>query len=350
MKSKNEIYCLQAGRGIAACLVVLFHVNGLVSSPQYWNEQLLAGVFRFGHAGVEFFFVLSGFIMTLVHQRDIGRASRIYNYAIKRIARIYPLYWLVTLAVFALYFVSGNAKHALLYNSIFLIGLHAESVLAVGWTLFHEITFYIIFGILILNRKLGIVIFCIWMALCITSVWMNFSHYSLQTINVNFMFGILAGIYFNKLKITHVIMMISIFCFVAIGLEEVYVKAVDPELRSIMYGLASAFGIAAAVSAEKAGSISSPYSMRLLGDASYSLYLVHYPVIAIAAQIWRNSPVKDLPMPIAFVTLLAVALTAGLITHAVVERPIISFFNRRMAKRRVEPIANTGSEANIAGR
>lgn len=343
MKSKNEIYCLQAGRGIAACLVALFHINGLVSSPQYWNEKILSGVFAFGHAGVEFFFVLSGFIMTLVHQKDIGKTNKIYNYAIKRVARIYPLYLLVTFAIFFLYIATDNPRSQLIYNSIFLIGARAESVLAVGWTLFHEIAFYIVFGILILNRKLGAVVFCAWMITCALAPWTKPNEYYFQIININFLFGILAGLYFSKLRIPRFVMMVSIFCFIAIGMEEIYIKAVDPEFRSIMYGLASAFGIAAAVSAEKAGTISSPYAVRLLGDASYSLYLVHYPVIAIVAQIWRSSPVKDLPVLIAFVALLTAALAAGLITHVIVERPIVSFLNMRMTKRRVEPITGTGS-------
>lgn len=337
MKSRSEIYCLQAGRGVAACLVVLFHINGMVSSPQYWDKKILFDVFKFGHAGVEFFFVLSGFIMTLIHWKDIDKPEKVYSFAIKRVIRIYPIYWIVTISVLLLYVISGNDRSSLIYNSLLLIGSDSQSVLAVGWTLFHEIAFYLVFGILIFSKRIGIIVSCSWVALIVFGRFFGLDHYSLQLININFLFGIGSAIYFNRIRYARTMMLLSVFCFIMIGLEEVYLEVVEAEFRSIMYGLASAFGIAAAVSAEKAKSISSPYIMRLLGDSSYSLYLVHYPVIAIVAQIWLKSPVKSLPMPIAFVVLIAAALAAGLVTYFAVEKPIVLFVNKRMMKYRAEP-------------
>ena len=62
--------------------------------------------FNFGYAGVEFFFVLSGFIMVLVHRRDFGQPSKALVFMRKRVVRIYPIYWLVMAFLLAIYFVS----------------------------------------------------------------------------------------------------------------------------------------------------------------------------------------------------------------------------------------------------
>ena len=89
---RAELTTLQAGRGIAALLVVLYHASGLFSSNKYWQTIVLKGVFGFGFAGVEYFFVLSGFIMLHVHRKDIGKPAALVSYFRKRIERIYPAY------------------------------------------------------------------------------------------------------------------------------------------------------------------------------------------------------------------------------------------------------------------
>ena len=63
-------------------------------------------LFDFGHAGVEFFFVLSGFIILHIHWKDLGHPSRFSSFAGKRFLRIYPMYWLVLAAIIPVYFFS----------------------------------------------------------------------------------------------------------------------------------------------------------------------------------------------------------------------------------------------------
>jgi peptidoglycan/LPS O-acetylase OafA/YrhL len=69
---------LQACRAAAAILVVLYHTShGIFRLPRYFEHKPFGPVFDFGFAGVDFFFVLSGFIMMHVHAADIGRPSAI---------------------------------------------------------------------------------------------------------------------------------------------------------------------------------------------------------------------------------------------------------------------------------
>lgn len=83
---------IQVGRGIAAMMVVLFHLGGAMSAEKYFGDLTYIRLFRFGSAGVEFFFVLSGFIIMYAHQKDIGRPDALAYYARRRAVRIYPSY------------------------------------------------------------------------------------------------------------------------------------------------------------------------------------------------------------------------------------------------------------------
>src|SRR5690349_22849953 len=90
---RTKINGIEVGRGIAALLVASVHSSDHLI--QAHGEFALGRVFAFGHAGVDFFFVLSGFIILYVHAGDIGRPSRLWHYAKRRIARVMPLLWIV---------------------------------------------------------------------------------------------------------------------------------------------------------------------------------------------------------------------------------------------------------------
>jgi peptidoglycan/LPS O-acetylase OafA/YrhL len=83
---------LQLCRALAALMVVCFHASGNLRRDRYLGDaaDVLERVFSFGDAGVSFFFVLSGFIVTWVHLRDFNQPGRLGNYLFTRAARIYP--------------------------------------------------------------------------------------------------------------------------------------------------------------------------------------------------------------------------------------------------------------------
>ena len=115
-------------------------------------------VFEFGAWGVDIFFVISGFIMMYITEHNNK------NFLIKRIIRIVPLYWLLTLTVFLIAFLepeilnntTANFEHLL--KSLFFIPFNKNEtghfpILFLGWTLNYEIIFYILFAFTIVIFK-----------------------------------------------------------------------------------------------------------------------------------------------------------------------------------------------------
>ncbi len=147
---------LQVFRGLAAMAVLFFHLAVLLFEKA--GAPLAAG-FVPGQSGVDFFFVLSGFIICHAHRNDIGKPERLKRYGWKRFRRIYPLYFLMTLAMLPLYlFGFGNSGSKLSTGVIvksFLLfpqtpGTHP--IVNPGWTLAHEALFYGLFALAIWLR------------------------------------------------------------------------------------------------------------------------------------------------------------------------------------------------------
>ena len=150
-QTRTNFRLLQIYRGWAAMLVVLFHATGI--GWHQFQASFLGNYFEMGSAGVDFFFVLSGFLITHIHLKDIGKPDRLGSYARKRFVRIYPAYWVVTLAILPFYWIvpgwgQGDEKTpSVIANSFLLLPMLRGPVLMAGWTLCHEVLFYLVFGL-----------------------------------------------------------------------------------------------------------------------------------------------------------------------------------------------------------
>jgi peptidoglycan/LPS O-acetylase OafA/YrhL len=129
----NKIEVIQVLRFLAAFSVMMVHLP----------------VIGFGIWGVDIFFVISGFIMMYVTENNQK------NFLVKRIIRIVPLYWILTLGVFsiAIFYpdllnnTTANFEH--LIKSLFFIPFDKNGsghfpILFLGWTLNFEVIFYIL--------------------------------------------------------------------------------------------------------------------------------------------------------------------------------------------------------------
>ena len=139
---RSKIESIQVFRGLAALAVIFYHVQ--LIGRQRLGVSFGGQWFYEGRAGVDFFFVLSGFIMTYVDTDDVGHPGRVRDYATKRFIRIYPLLLVLTLAklLAMLIWPTLVGEHelslSLIVNSLFMLPQDRVPILPLAWTLSHR--------------------------------------------------------------------------------------------------------------------------------------------------------------------------------------------------------------------
>lgn len=361
---RERLETLQVGRAVAALLVVAYHASGTIfAEPKFWGAEPFNGFFRFGHAGVYFFFVLSGFIIATAHWGDLGQRKMLATYAAKRFIRVYPAYWLVLTPIAALYLLKPEISKPdltdprVILNSFALVGANSRASLAVAWTLFHEVMFYALFATAIFNRRLGVILLAVWFSLCVIkalaapTILPNF--YPLSRINLLFALGLIAFSFTRSASQAGefvgpgLLTSLGIILFFSAGMLEAFsIYELGKWLLFSLYAVGSTLAVIGLVKLERGMDLKMPGWALLLGDASYAIYLVHYPALSIIARIWLRVFGKLLPAPIAFVSIVMICIAGGLAFHIVIERPLVRFLNHRWKMRdieRREDVATSGA-------
>ena len=154
---QKNLHLIQLLRGIASILVVLMHIT--VNFSDIFKDTFLFGIFSFGGSGVDIFFVLSGFIITYSHVRQIGNPSTTLIFLKRRFIRIFPIYWIIitvflvlnlTLSTFyKTHFDTGIGN---LLKTYLLLPNHTMFN-GVSWSLTNELFFYLLFTLALLIPK-----------------------------------------------------------------------------------------------------------------------------------------------------------------------------------------------------
>ncbi len=141
---------LQYLRGFCAITVLFFHIEGGIN--EYWQEQKYISLFSWGDIGIPIFFCLSGFV--IAYSRYL-KPKKPLDFIFTRVARIYPVYLFTTaLYVAIIIFTPNEAFRSDVSFSIekltdtlfFGFGNDKSGYIYVGWTLFYEMVFYILFS------------------------------------------------------------------------------------------------------------------------------------------------------------------------------------------------------------
>lgn len=150
-ESRGKFHSLEAGRFIAALLVLICHltliINGLAATP---GDRIFGGSVFAGALGLQYFFVLSGFVMAHAHHHDFGHIAAIPRFWWRRACRLYPTYWLaVSIPIFYLYKGMGwpAAWHVLSLQPLPFGPQGYLDYIQAAWSLRFEVAFYIILGL-----------------------------------------------------------------------------------------------------------------------------------------------------------------------------------------------------------
>lgn len=332
------INVLQAGRAIAAISVAAFHLSINMASPRYGGTHVFDEVTRYGKHGVDFFFVLSGFIILLAHARDIGHPGSWTNYLYRRFTRVYPIYWLYTLGFVAVLLVAGGTDATMPDNALdWLTSLSlvrftgATPPLGQAWTLFHEVAFYTVFSILILNRTLGLVALGLFAAVSMVfhpdpqNLSRTAAHVYMALYNLYFVFGMLAYLLYKKGGKGIVEALVG--TAVAIGAVG---APWHEQLSPLMLAAGLALMLAGLAKLENSGLLSVPRWLTFIGNASYSIYLTHINVEGLLLKIMARLHLDALLGPyLTYVLVLVATVAIGCAAYVLVERPLLAMFSKR---------------------
>jgi exopolysaccharide production protein ExoZ len=319
----RRLASIQILRAAAALAVALFHAC-------QWSKV----DFAVGAAGVDLFFVISGFVLwTACEVRPVSPAA----FLIARAERIAPLYWIVTLAVAAaavwrpqaLPIVHPQAKHLIL--SLLLIPHDdpagaAFPLLPTGWTLTYEAFFYGVMALALAapkDRRWPIL-----SGVLVAASLVGFGFHSWYTLLANpLLLEFLAGAALARLWLKRGFVRLPAWSGWGLTLGGVLILLTlqvgglrDDFLRPFVWGPPAVMIVAGALKLEADGQVGTgrlAQTLAALGDASYSLYLVQAPVIAVLTWLTPGWPTM-VRAPLS----LAVAVAAGWLCWTALERPI----------------------------
>jgi exopolysaccharide production protein ExoZ len=333
---------IQYLRAIAALMVVVFH--GLWELPDQYGKVL--GSYPLGGMGVELFFLISGFIMAVTALKgDVSPKQ----FMIKRAIRIVPLYWGVTLAVSAISVVAPTvfrtfkfSEGALVKSLLFIPQYsitspdHIWPLIIPGWTLNYEMFFYGIFAMVLFLPKIYRLA-----ALIVTMVWLV-------------VVGVITGPFTDAVLITYTDpMLIEFAAGVIIGylfmtdripksvLASALMVAVGAGILSVRFDLAMSIPACCLIIIGVLNPAFRDYKSSLfllLGDASYSIYLVHLFSLGLLRTIWSKLfPHIGALSAVAFmVAAVVVSAAVGVAVHRLIERPLTKWIGKRRLVIRIE--------------
>ena len=210
------------------------------------------------------------------------------------------------------------------------------ALLPVEWTLRHEVVFYAVFAVFLgfPRARKGLFVLCLAAIAVGSTVALPAPLDRLASgYNLLFVFGVGAaaayrrGVVWRPLLLT--IAGLAVFAFnwgALVG--GLYGKTM---LAIWLYGFGAALVIYGAATLERGADFVLASPLRLLGDASYAIYLVHYPVVsAMSKLVTRVNAVHPLPDAVAFVAVVAPAVAAGIAFHLAVERPLLARLPTRL--------------------
>jgi peptidoglycan/LPS O-acetylase OafA/YrhL len=346
---------LQTGRAAAALLVCLFHAMGCVASGKYFNQIWAAAPLSWGVIAVEYFFVLSGFILFTVHRDDLCRLDRFIPYAIKRIVRIYPTYWLVCAGVLLAALVIPELRSSIaqepsvILSRLLLIPQYLQEriaegtparLLSVGWTLECEVAFYALFGLAMLGRAgCGVLVLGLLAAFgCRIAGWPlpRLGYLVTSEFGIAFLLGVGAGALNRarfRMPLAEWVVGLLILLLFLLHADDARILWPNQQVRGLVTGLCAGGLLLSLISCEERGlPVGGHPWIQTLGDASYALYLIHFPLVSVLtkAAVWLGLPRLGKAGAVGTIVaevILCVAVSVPF--HLWVEKPMLGWLRRK---------------------
>lgn len=339
----DKINWIQWLRAIAAIEVILWHSD--LVTKHFSSAQIGYTIYnRMGGFGVELFFIISGYIICLTVKKYHSGASFLVN----RIVRLTPAYWFFTSLVFLAAWIdplwrqrSLNYSGDVVLKSLLFFPQQEVPVLALGWSLEHEMVFYVIVAlalaltgalaflrqtvIAVLLAALGVAGFVLGTGLG-QRVW---DFHVLSPYMIAFAFGWV----FRLAETSSASRKAFLYLIPVATLVLLASVPIDRSEQPLLERIASAAVLFLAVGRlgallERDNAVNR--LMARIGDASYSIYLSHWFCLSVIGKVLgRIGLVPEFDV-FSRVVATIVAILFGLRFYAHVEYPVDRFLKRSL--------------------
>jgi peptidoglycan/LPS O-acetylase OafA/YrhL len=338
-------------RGLAAYVVVVSHIS---NESNLWNGLLGRGG---GQIGVMLFFVLSGYLMGALYLDRPFRAGEVWAYAVRRIARVVPLFYVVVTLALAVNLIAARhgidlALYEIAPDNVFRHYALLDGV-SVFWTIPVEMHFYLVFVFLWLVFAYSRAALIALLAGAIAAEYLfqlDAGAYSRTLVFFGAFF--LSGVLISRLRrLDESVSAGSLWslgfagclAFTLLLFPNVYLAVfgqqrwlIDVQLRQMWHDPI----YLAAASACLYMALASPLATRVLGNRfmvysgkiSYSVYLLHLPVIDLLARLFPASTMPGIFLLLAFGFTIAVASVSYYLIEAPSRRAVVRLLSPRPAR------------------
>ena len=338
---------IQILRACAALMIVIYHcgietgrLSGAAGGGKLFDEVPWG-------SGVPLFFAISGFIMVVTSARAFGSWSAALDFMRRRLIRIVPLYWLVTTFALVGILVMPSLSKAPPGDPLYVVASYLfwpymrltgdiRPLATPGWTLNLEMLFYVVFAAsLLFRRRVGLSLLFASLGLLVAArvsgllpgVALNFWG---DPIILGFLLGAAVGIaYVNGLRLSGLsAVMLTAIGFAIIFLSWIPSGAEDTLARRLAEAAPATLVLIAVALGPQINEARKLWRPALLiGDASYSLYLVQEFLLRLQSLGWHKAPTTVLPLWMFIPVGIALTLLVSLTMYRYFEKPVTVWLN-----------------------
>lgn len=353
----QKIYFIEVLRGFSSLFVVAYHVAGVLMGAYSFWPGMGRDLFKNGNAGVDIFFMISGFIICFATQKKESAFRS--NFLIRRFFRIYPLF-IICLSIAWLTYNFRYPLSQYIYSSTLMLNDYSGrapffgyNMLYPAWTIAYEVLFYLVFFIamsvshkhrMIISSAIIVVSMVVIQLLFKgqISFYGGFSSYSesmgafspLLTMMgspmmLEFVNGMFFYVIFSNYKANNSVVLACSFMILALASTSMFgIFNVE------MHGITEKGAIAAAIFisfmfAEIYGLQIKSTLTKFFSDISYSLYITHVIVLRYYLDVMKHFGFSDYPKGIfSFVMIFIMCIAVAFIFHITIEKYFIMLGKR----------------------
>ena len=303
---------------MAAIAVLLVHIN-LWELHNFGTFAVTPVMFSRGAAGVDLFFVISGFIMVFIQPQPIVTRDSYLRFIIHRFTRVYPPVWMVMLTLLPVWLIRPDLfnhfyhNHVDILRSFLLLPQNYTPLLGVAWSLIHEVYFYVVVSFALMFAARGRWLFGAAWFMVVLVVFRCFgaTHFHqirvLQLIfspfSLNFLLGYFIGLSYHQIRKAPLPLAWVLLGTGVAGLMMSLTVSVSDSFgiypdnnnlsRFFIWGVPAALLVVAGLVWEMR--LPKPLlQLDFFGDISYAIYLIHVPFVTLyylmLAKLHFHSP------------------------------------------------------------